>query len=321
MTNDFLQKRHESFATPENIVFDLVQKATGTEPVSREKIVRGYDNEVYLVRTSQDREFIVRIRRHGEVEFRQEAWAMEQCKKAGVPVPEIFMVGNVPIQNETLEVMILGKLSGQSLAALREKIEEKELRKILVEAGQILKKIHSIKVGGFYQRHEEEIWDFPDWDSVMNSSIRGRSAEKDFIISGGFSEEDFTFMIETMEKHKRQFPCKEPVLNHGDYLPEHIFVGPDMKISGIIDFGMFQGAPRIHDIAYLNFEEPNLDLKAIKEGYGGREIFGESFDLQLNMYKLMLQIGHLAHNVKIGNTIQAKTISSELRKTLAFLRS
>ncbi len=94
-----------------------------------------------------------------------------------------------------------------------------------------------------------------------------------------------------------------------------------MKISGIIDFGMFQGAPPIHDIAYLNFEEPNLDLEAIKQGYGDEEIFDKDFDLQLNMYKLMLQMGHLAHNVKIGDTIQAQTISSELKKTLALLRS
>lgn len=321
MTNKIVEKRHETYTTPEDVVFEIVKNATGNNPVKREKIVKGYDNEVYSIETEQGNNFIVRIRRFGEVEFRQEAWAIEQSKNAGVPVPQVFFVGNIPTKDgANLEVMVLEKLDGDSLANIRQTIDDANLRKILVEAGKILAKIHSVKSGGFYQRHENGEWDFSDWEREMDSSIKDRSGEKELILSAGFSPSDFDFMIEMMKKYKTEFPCTQPVLNHGDYLPEHIFVGKDLRISGIIDFGMFQGAPPIHDLAYLSFEEPKLDISAIKEGYSNKALFDDNFEMRLNLHKLGLQMGHLAHNIRIGDNTQAQTISGELRKTLQFLK-
>lgn len=51
MENDLLKKRHSRFNTPRTAIVDLVRKATATHPIHVQKLIRGYDNEVYLVTT------------------------------------------------------------------------------------------------------------------------------------------------------------------------------------------------------------------------------------------------------------------------------
>ena len=113
-SNDFIVTRHAQFVTDERIVFDLVRKATDNSPISRKKIVRGNDNEVYIVDTEECNQFIVRIKRFGEVSLAQEAWAIELCKYAGVRVPEILLVDNIDSHAERLEVMVQSIMPGGS---------------------------------------------------------------------------------------------------------------------------------------------------------------------------------------------------------------
>jgi hypothetical protein len=79
MTTDILKQRHDAYQTSEQIIFDLVKRATGQQALAREKIVRGYDSEVYLVHTSNNSDVVVRIRHHGGAPFAEEAWAIAQC--------------------------------------------------------------------------------------------------------------------------------------------------------------------------------------------------------------------------------------------------
>lgn len=54
------------------------------------------------------------------------------------------------------------------------------------------------------------------------------------------------FMIDMIKRYRDEFPCRQPVLNHGDYLPGHIFVDEALRITGVIDFGMYEGSPPAH---------------------------------------------------------------------------
>src|SRR5712692_4546643 len=114
-TDDALSQRHAGFHTPEKTIFDLIKNHTGSIPVKRTKIVRGYDSEVYDVATREGVSFIVRIQQYGEVSYDQEQWAMEQCRNIGVPVPRIFALGRVAIAEKEREYMIQEKAGGQPL--------------------------------------------------------------------------------------------------------------------------------------------------------------------------------------------------------------
>jgi hypothetical protein len=58
MSTDFITQRHAAYQTPQPLIFDLIQQATGDEPTYQEKLVRGYDNEVYAIQTRQGHDYI-----------------------------------------------------------------------------------------------------------------------------------------------------------------------------------------------------------------------------------------------------------------------
>ncbi|NIP26422.1 MAG: aminoglycoside phosphotransferase family protein, partial [Phycisphaerae bacterium] len=156
--------------------------------------------------------------------------------------------------------MVQRKLPGTALSDRQKSLTQQELQAVFRQAGEILSKIHSIKVNGFYKRQADGSWDFATWQKVMISALKDRAAEKTFILASGFSEIEFNVMLGLLKKYKDEFACDQPVLCHGDFLPDHIFVDDHLVISGIIDFGEFQGGPPIHDFARLSFEHPEINL-------------------------------------------------------------
>ncbi len=318
---DFLQERHKNFNFPQNIIFDIVKKSTNTNPIKTEKIIAGYDSEIYSINTKENIEFIIRINRFGEIGFQNEAWAMNECRKVGVPVPEIFFNDNLKIENEFLEVMLISKLKGNPLKEKLKNLKKEELDKILFQAGEILSRINSIKVNSFYRRHKNGSWDFPNWNEMMKSTLKDRISEKEFILKHNFNENDFSHMLEMIEYYKDKFPCKQSVLCHGDYLPEHIFITKNNEISGIIDFGMIKGNAPIHDIAFLNFQYSKFDIESLKKGYKDKSLFDNNFDIKLNLHKLMLQIYHLAHSTKTEDIQGANFIAEKLKNTFEYLKN
>lgn len=314
--NNFLKARHAAYATPEDDIFRLVQKATGQQPQSSQKIVRGYDNEVYAVKTQQGQVCIVRINRHGKTGFDQEAWALEKCRAAGVPVPEILLIDVIEVDEHKDSVMVQRKLPGAALSDIQKSLTQNELQAVFCQAGEILSKIHSIKVNGFYKRHADGSWDFSTWHKVMMSALKDRAAEKTFILASGFSETEFNVMLGLLKRYRDGFVCDQPVLCHGDFLPDHIFVDERLVISGIIDFGEFQGGPPIHDFARLSLGHPEIKLDWLKFGYADKTIFEHNFGTRLTLHKIPLQMGYLAHYVQSGNTEAATVTAAGLRTTL-----
>src|SRR5829696_1899991 len=106
MTTEIIRKRHAAYQTSEQVIFDLAERASGQQATAREKIVRGYDSEVYLVHTRNNSDMVVRIRHHGGAPFADEAWAIAQCRDVGVPVPDVLLVETIDIDGIKREVMV-----------------------------------------------------------------------------------------------------------------------------------------------------------------------------------------------------------------------
>jgi aminoglycoside phosphotransferase (APT) family kinase protein len=318
-TADFLRQRHSEFSTPRDEVFELASRATGSDTRIHHKIVDGYDNEVYRVEMGDGQVVFVRIRRFGERTLEQEAWAMEQCRIAGVPVPDVLHLDSVSIESDQqLEAMVVAEVEGESLSAHWESLTERERNQVVAGAGQVLSKIHSVEVDGFYLRRSGK-WDFPDWESLMASAITGRSKERELVQSAGFTPADFDFMVRMLERYRDEFPCRQPVLCHGDYLPAHIFIDDSLQITSIIDFGMYEGNSPIHDFVFLG--DRNLNPQWIMEGYEDKGLFDQTFPVRLLLHKVALGMGYVAHNVKIDDVEQARTSARRLAKAIESLRN
>ncbi len=319
---DEIQNRHKGFETPAEVIFDLVKRATSQEPVRRAKIVRGYENEVYYVETRQAAAFIVKIRRFGTVPFHQEAWAMKRCREAGVPVSEVLLVDMVESNGELLEAMVQCRALGQRLNDVLWRLDKPALDSVLHQVGEVLGCIHSVQVEGFGRRHADGTWDFSTWEPIMASAVRNIGQKKEHILQAGFSEQEFELMMTMLQKYLDEFPCHRPVLCHGDIEPDHIFIGEDLNISGVIDFGQFQGGPPILDFIHLSFVQPELDLEPIKIGYPDKALIENRFDRRLYLQRLAFLMGCVAHTIMMGDEEVDKTpdASGQLKNTLEALR-
>lgn len=89
MPTNFITQRHAAYQTPQPLIFDLIRQVTGNEPIRLEKLVRGYDNEVYAIQTCQGSDYIVRLRQQAGAGYAEEQWAIQHCCAVGVPAPEI----------------------------------------------------------------------------------------------------------------------------------------------------------------------------------------------------------------------------------------
>ena len=191
---------------------------------------------------------MVKLHRSGEVPYSCIKWAVDRCREQNVKVPEIIHYGKI----SDFEILIEEKIKGNPLTSA-----------MYEEAGAELKKIHSIKVSGFWRRNEDGTFDFNSYDEIPFT--RDRLAEIPLIRAGNvFDSEDIEYMKEILYQAEKF--VVNPVLCHGDYCPRHIIC--ENNISGIVDFGDFNGGSIYSDIAYfsLNSDEGHFD-KFIK-GYG-----------------------------------------------------
>jgi aminoglycoside phosphotransferase (APT) family kinase protein len=314
---------HAEYRTPLTILQSLVRDATGQEANTDSfvKIVRGYDNEVYRAATVAGAGVIIRIARHGEIYFVQEAWAIEQARRAGAPVPEVLLFEEQREIGETHRaVMVQRQIAGQPLADVWPLLSEPLRERVMAEAGAALRAIHSVSVGGFYRRQGVEKWDFETWNQLMTVSHRDRSAEAPYLRQAGFSDTDIAQGLALIERCRCYAPCPQPVLLHGDFHPAHLMV-ENGRLTGVIDFGEFQGGPPITDLAYLNMECPDIPLEWLRRGYGAADWWGDAFIIRLRLHQVGLMMGTLAYYVQEGMTEEAEPIVSRLRETLDFFSS
>ena len=321
MPNNTMTARHDSFETSTNLIFDLVKKATSTNPISKKKIVKGYDNEVYEVTTDDGSNFILRIRRFGETSMQDEAWVIKQYKNVEVPIPQVLAVGTFQNLEKEYDYMIQEKALGQPLAEVKSILSLEQLTDTYKNAGTVLARMHQVNVGGFYKRYADGSWDFSKWYDVANSNVIDRRKEREYVISNGFTESEFDMMIKYLEIYRDRFTCDQPVLCHGDYLEEHIFVNEDLQITAIIDFGMYRGDHPIYDFARLYMDSRFDQLDAFIKGYGVHEMFSDRFEQRLLLHALGNQIGHLAYYLQAKMTSEINYTAKRLRDTYTKLET
>jgi Ser/Thr protein kinase RdoA (MazF antagonist) len=316
MANKFLRQRHALYATPRDVIHGVVKRATGHDVAEYEQLVRGYDNEVYRVRTRSGERFIVRVSQHGPVGFREEAWAMERCRAEGVPVPDVYGIETVIVADQPHDVMVVQYAPGRPLDEIEASLAEAERARVWADVGAVLSRIHRVKVDGFYLMHADGSWDFPDWDSIMRSAMEGRTNDMPDLRRAGLTEAEVDQLLAILAVMPT-FPAPEAVLCHGDLRSEHVFVDDRLRVCSVIDFGYFQGGPALLDFATLRIFHPEVPTSWIMAGYGDKSLFDASFQMHLMVHQVGLQIGFLAHEMREGNRLKTEAAVPRIRAMLA----
>lgn len=259
-------------------------------------LVNGYDNEVYRAELDGLTVF-ARIRQHGDESFSTEAWAMDQARNAGVPVPKVLYMDHIATDEGPRAAMVLAAAQGTAIEDLP--TAPPSLRATaLHRSGETLAQLHTVTTPGFWRPTPDGTWPLTDWQSSMSGFIRGRMTERDLVVSIGVSNPDFDHMVDLMTTYVRDYPCDQPVLCHGDLTPDHVFVDDDLHVSDVIDFGMFGSGPAVGDLAILNFSLDAEDFDHVMAGYGNES---DHFRRAVDLHTIGVAIGNLAHEVRIGD--------------------
>lgn len=285
---EFISRLHEGFNFPLRKLRAYIEKNVGITVADFRKVTAGYDSEVYDIG-----EFFVKIRREGEVPHGCIKWAVEQCAGRGIKVPKIFHCGTI----DELDIIVEGKVAGEPLPP-----------SLYEEAGVQLRKIHSVRVGGFWRRHLDGNFDFAEYADLAASNTRERMKEIPLINADGVFD---TAAMQRMEEALREYEGLKStaVLCHGDYAPRHILCEGG-EISGIIDFGEFHGGSGYSDLAYFAL---NSDERYFEDFLAG---YGDINECELQINKIISLMGYLAHSRKIGDESDAKRLEIKLERNL-----
>jgi aminoglycoside phosphotransferase (APT) family kinase protein len=193
-------------------------------------------------------------------------------------------------------------------------------RDVLSQSGQVLARLHALRTQGFYKRHADGSWDFSDWARFMEVALRDRATERQLVLKAGLGGDDLSFILHAIERYGREFECDAPVLCHGDYLPEHIFVDSALRVCGVIDFGDYEGNHPVHDFAVMRMSGGERLERAVRRGYPNADLFSDRFELRLHLHMLMLQVGYLAYHVQLPDHPEVPLYAEGLRATVGWLR-
>lgn len=278
--------------TSEEVIRNIIKKATSSNLISKKRIIYGEVNEVYCVVTDDGSQFIVRISIEKPNSFLQEQWAIKESKKVGVPVPVIISIGSIVVDGNILEFCINRYMEGEVLdmgSVDFDLMDEENQKKYLYQAGEILTKIHSIKTSGIGKidgtgasQHDTLDNFFSIWE---NEALRKKLANQiDYDLSA------IENIGKTLVGFKHIYEKIEPRLNHGDYFPRH-FVARNKKIIGILDWGEVRSDSPVYDFAnWAAWIENPKYINWLKDGYSNKSLFNNNFDTLLRMIRLAIDL-------------------------------
>ena len=289
----YLEKKHSSFQTPEELIEAVVKKATGSEPTLINRIIAGEVNEVYGVTTQDNKDVIVRISRQAKNNFETEEKVIRLARMAGVPAPKVLLIEEASSGPQNLTFCVEGKIEGEPLLSLMGSMDKSTLKSIASEAGEILSKIHGIVVDKYGPQDGSRF--FETWgDYIFNIEKRrlGITTAANLMgIESGLISESFKLLWE----NKEMFQINKAHLLHGDFSPKHILIA-DGHVTGILDFEDAKGGDPVRDLARLNFfYGDSFPIEWLKAGYQNKDIFDKNFDLKMKLYRLHLGLDLLGY--------------------------
>jgi aminoglycoside phosphotransferase (APT) family kinase protein len=300
----------------------LVRQACG-EGVATCERNRGSGREVHEVATASGARLVIRGEAHESNGLDQEAWFLDRARHAGVPVPQVVWLGAVETAAGPRTVMVQTAVAGRPLSAALPGMSAGQRRSAARSCGQVIARLHSVRVGGFYRRHADGSFEFADSAALQAADLANRLDNLRLLAAAG--------LLTQAEVHRAQGLLPEAVaargdgpavLCHGELFPGHIFVamGEDAAVSvtGLIDFGDACGGRPLDDLQSLCWEWLDVDRAALAAGYGPAPFWTDQ-GRRLALSQLRMLTGYTAHDLRAGKPANAQGYLAGLKTVLASL--
>lgn len=315
---DWLQARHSTWNTPPGLIQEYVSKATGSAMATASRVVLGQDNEVYDVTTAGKQQLIVRISHKDHPRFEAERWALNAARNAGVPTPHVLLIEQAADDGRTVTFCIEEKIPGKTLDVLLKEGLSSELNKAIDHIGELLSKLHSVKVDSFGYLQPDGKGSLTSFAEIM-LDVNERQAElykaaKQWNVPA----HKVTTGLKLLNEHRELYQFHEPALVHGDLGLLHIFVDGD-HISGVIDMQDCSGNHPVFDLvnwdAYCSDLIPTSRLIA---SYSNQRLFTESYDALFHLVLLRESLIMLMVDTARENPHGIQGFIAEMERTLKY---
>jgi len=284
--DDWLQARHSKWNTPTSLINEYVWKATGSAIAQASRVVLGVDNEVYDVTTTGHHRLIVRISHKGDPRFEAECYALNAARSAGVPTPQVLLVEQAAYDDIPVTFCIEEKVPGKPLDVLLKEGSHGDVNKAIDQIGEVLSLLHSVKIDGFGYLQPDGKGQQTSFAEIMLMANERQAELYEAASLWNVPAQKVTAGLQLLNNHRELYQFHTPVLVHGDFGPQHIFVEGD-HISGVIDMQDCSGNHPIFDFvswdAYWSELVPTNKLLA---SYGHISIFTESYDTLFHLVLL-----------------------------------
>lgn len=164
----------------------------------------------------------------------QEAWFLAQARRAGVPVPEVLWVGAVDSASGSRTVMVQTAVTGRELSEELPRMSADQRWTAARACGQVIARLHSVQVGGFYRRHTDGSFEFADYAALQAADLANRLGNLALLAEAGLTPAEVRQAESLLPEAVAARGDGPAVLCHGELFPAHIYVaiGGDAAAMG-----------------------------------------------------------------------------------------
>jgi len=241
----------------------VLHDAFGETPRKLEPLGGGLTNAVFRARLDGT-PWVVRLHADPQqaIAFAKAHWAMEQARRAGVPTPQVALVGHGP---HGVAFMIIEAKDGQTASRVGHR------QPLLAEMGRCAARLHRVHTEGFGGGFDpaRACWDgHARWahylDHELDAPARVALLRRERALPRA-ALDDLQAAVESMRRWRRR-----PVLQHGDLRLKNVIADEaGERIEAIIDWENCLSAPGPYWDLSIALHDLGLDEKeTFLDGYG-----------------------------------------------------